>query len=138
MGAHTAFVYKLGDLVVPPTVGVGFRKLAWQCTSETRSLLLERYFRTPAVQIRTPPLCTCPTGPTSRVHKLGSVMTSRSLGVQFREYAGSTPSQFTTLTQNAVWYNRCRELYSLLTYVTVRVPAHPVYTNWEIPWRLVQ
>ena len=30
----------------------------------------------------------------------------------------------------AFWYNRCRDLYSLLTYIAVRMSAKPLYTNW--------
>ena len=43
-----------------------------------------------------------------------------------------------TLTQTAFWYTRCMELYSFLTYVAVRVPTQALYTNWEVPWHLVQ
>ena len=36
-----------------------------------------------------------------------------------------------TLILTVFWYNRCGDLYSLLTNFAVQVPAHTFYTNWR-------
>ena len=42
------------------------------------------------------------------------------------------------MMQMVFWYNQYMHLCSLLTYFAVQMPTQPLYTNWEIPWRLVQ
>ena len=102
------------------------------------SLWHKRHFRKPAAQICIAHWRMLPYG----WHWL-CTQTGRSCGTSYNSCTISgmriavQHTKGSTLMQTAFSYTRCTALHCSLMYVAVRVP-HTLYTNYEIPWCLVQ
>ena len=139
----TCFVHKLGSTVTTRKVDVQFRECARRYTTPSHNsyangILVQPLFG--SVQLADLRFCTflceCPHNPSTQIGRYRGTSYRRCtvpiLCMTIHHPNGRT------LTQTVFWYNRWRDLYSLLTYVAVRLPVQPLYKNCEIPWHLVQ